>query len=396
MHPYRHHHAHCRGSIRVGLAIWLMLLLGGVAAAAPTVAAPAVLLAPAVPEAPRAAQPHGVFYQQELLVAVRANPVWLAASADGTGDLCTDDQATVQFLQAGNVVQRWTHRFARADRQAIVCIPAQPVYLPTTPGIYRVTIVLEDLYPDTWGSRPYMLVGATAASTVATTIPEPHPGRAEATDTVSTVGSPNGQTPVPIPVPSTDAVAGAGLSMEQPPTPYPAPTATLVQPETATAGPGAASRGVSARREWLPALPDGIAWPSVLVPGAALLLGTLLLGMLFWRRHAHRQQTLPPPLTGMILLFDQDSREAHTEVFVGAGAMVEVQRHPLRVVAVPTSTPSDRAIARIQATTTGMLLHEVTASAAPEPVRLRHDQRYALADGAVTLRYRDPHLFHDH
>jgi|GEM_PF-3891153 len=88
MHSYRRHHARCRGMIRAGLAIGLMLLLGGPAAAAPTVAAPAVLLAPAVPEAPRAAQPHGVFYQQELLVAVRTNPVWLAASADGTGDLC--------------------------------------------------------------------------------------------------------------------------------------------------------------------------------------------------------------------------------------------------------------------------------------------------------------------
>ena|GEM_PF-4568813 len=296
----------------------------------------------------------------------------------------------MQFLQAGSVVQRWTHRFARADRQAIVCIPAQPIALPTTPGIYRVTIVLEDLYPDTWGSRPYMLVGATTASVVATATPERRPDRVEAPDTVPAVGSQDGQMSAPTSTTPTVAGAGADLFAEQPPTPYPAPTATLVQPETATAGPGAASRGVSARREWLPALPDGIAWPAVLVPGAALLLGTLLLDMLFWRRHAHRQQTLPPPLTGMILLFDQDSREAHTEVFVGAPSMVEVQRHPLRVVAVPTSTPSDRAIARIQATTAGMLLHDVTASAVPEPVRLQHDQRYALADGAVTLRYRDP------
>jgi hypothetical protein len=116
--------------------------------------------------------------------------------------------------------------------------------------------------------------------------------------------------------------------------------------------------------------------------GAALLISLAALGV---RRRIRRPST-PPAITSVLYLFDQETREARTELVRGS-ARLDVRRRPLRVAVVATAVEIDQGIAQIRPSSEGLLLYEPATEAA---IPLVHDRLYALAGGAVTLRYREP------
>jgi hypothetical protein len=282
-------------------------------------------------------------------VTLPASPIWLASSPDGRGPLCTDDQATVTFVARNRPAQSWTHRFAGADRRAIECLPPQPLALP--PGAYEVGVTLEDVYPNTFGSRPYYLVFAA---------------RGDVSPVTPAMASPTKGSPLPTP-PERAAVPAS--------TPV-APMATTARREvlpTAAAIPvpldtqrGASSIGE--RHAIL--LPAGV---------AALLIAVLLLA----RRRTRAAAAGTSPIAGVFYLFDQETREARTEMLRDDPRPLVVRRRPLRVAAL--GAEQGAGIGEIRRSVDGLVLYE---TAADTTAPLVHNTLYTLAGGTVTLRYR--------
>jgi hypothetical protein len=340
---------------RRGWPMWalaMMLGLAGGAVPLTQTAVDSVQIVPQIGEAAPSTAARGVFYQQTLAATLPGSSVLLASSPDGQGWLCTDDQATLTFATGGHEALTWSHRFAGADRRAITCLPPQRLDLPM--AAYQITVTLEDLYPNTSSSRPYYLVFAAGAA-------------------------PAGATALPAPPPATRAVA-----QRSPPTTIevaPATSAHVVA--VATLGPAATVATTPDSPGTQPATPPTldlrlVAW----LIGVALLLG---LAVLIVRRRNRRRTAEQPPITGILYLFDQETREARTEIVRG-GAQLDVRRRPLRVATVAAAEAS-QGIAQIRPSSDGLLLYESAADAA---VPLVHDRLYALAGGVVTLRYREP------
>jgi hypothetical protein len=327
------------------------------------------LVVPAIADAPRAAQARGIFYRWTLTVTLPVSSVWLAASPDGQTPLCTDDQATLTFTLNDQPVQRWSHRFS-TDRRAIRCIPPQLLAFPA-PGTYQVTVELDDLYPDTYGTRPYYLVFAQP-----TTASAHQPNATAATDVVSPTASAFTATPE-----RSSAAVGSGPPPRSPESPTPAPQASAAALPAPQLG-AAAGETPAARRA-----PDQDRRMLVLL-GSAILLALLLTLAALRRRARQRANAMAVPI-GIVDLFDQATREARTALLLNAPQGAEVRRRPLRLVPLPAADQERSGIARIVPTPRGVLLQEITAASANDGQLLTHDVAYPLAGGAVTLRYRD-------
>jgi len=334
---------------------FLVLLLGSPVAAA----APAVRLVPALPESPPTTRTRGPFYRHTLTIQVTANPLRLASSPDGQGALCTDDRATLTLVTADTATPLWSHTFAGADRQSIVCIPPQAVQVPTTPGIYELQMVLEDLFPPVYGTRPYYLVGAVAL------VPTP---------SATTTGVP---TATPRPQPTGDPAQGA----------LPTAEPTLAPQPTVTAHPVAPPPDEPVGSRPLPGLDLTLSPTIGLGLGGVVLLGGLGLVLLVRRR---TPRPASPALLGMLTLFDQETYETQTLLLTGETPVVTIRRHPLALVAAPTPDPAAGTIAQIRATAQGPVVQERLADVWAAAVALSHDATCTLAAGRVTLRYRDP------
>jgi hypothetical protein len=322
---------HIRSAWAWWLGAWLALSFvhhsGPVRADQPPAGPEAIELAPALPDAPRQPRARGVFFTRSQLLDLPGRPLHLASTPDGRGELCSDDQATISFQAGTRVVYRWSQRFTSADRQAITCIAPQPIALPAAAASYSVTIVLEDLYPDTYGSRAYYLV-----------IDPPAPGAGGAADA---------------PTPARPAV----------PTPTPTATSSAEPAVAATLPPDA---------------PAGPMRPEPLIGLAAITL--VLLAGAAWLITRGRRGRAGLRWAGIIDLFDTTTREARTITLQGNAPALAITRHPLR------AAPADgraNPIALLRLTAQGPVIE-----AGQTPIALRHDQRYQLAGGMVVLRYR--------
>jgi hypothetical protein len=121
---------------------------------------------------------------------------------------------------------------------------------------------------------------------------------------------------------------------------------------------------------------------------AALLVAALALAL---RKRRGRRPAHAPSLSGIVYLFDQETREARTAILPGDAQRLEVRRRPLRLEALATGEPPDAGIAQIWPTAAGPLIRD---AAAKEALPLLHDRPYALAGGAVVLRYRSAEAGH--
>jgi hypothetical protein len=354
--------------IILSLPIWLgrgwaaALLVGGLLVAnvqaQPATSAPrAVLLIAAHADAPRQSQPRGVFAQRTLTITLESARIQLASTPDGAGPLCTDDRAALTLTPATGATQRWTYDFASPDHRAIICRPAQVLALPTGAGVYTATITLEDLYPDTYGSRAYYLVVDAAGESATTPDRRPESSRpADPTPAPTRATQPAAQ-PIMPPAAATAA-------------PSPVPSVALVAVQHAD--PGASGTLINDRRA-----------PMALGVMIALAILALLI-----RRLLRRRRLPVPQLHGVLYLFEPATREARTIALPGGAIGVEIYRRPLHAVPISATGGASAAIAQIQATAGGPVLFEGDAPNA-QPILLEHDRPYALAGGAVTLRYRD-------
>jgi hypothetical protein len=243
-------------------------------------------------------------------------------------------------------VIHWSHQFAHAAGQGITCV--SPVRLDDrlAPGTYTVTVELTDLFPDTYGSHAYYLV------------PDEQPER------VSSLGA-------------RGAAHGDRLARLTPtalPTTTPLPTqpaaATPQWPTLPLPLPGIA--GINAAPGWL------------LVVGG--ILGLLLLSLVWGRRSVRHRLSHRTPRRGLVSLYDQTTRQAHTAVLHGAGARWAIQRQPLHLVAITTDEPEDAA-GFIRATESGWLLQDSSDDQAPEML-LQAGETATVAQGTITVQYR--------
>ncbi|HWQ13971.1 MAG TPA: hypothetical protein VNL77_14320 [Roseiflexaceae bacterium] len=339
-------------------ALFASALHGGVSLAPPPVA---LLLAPALPEAPRAPQARGVFFVRSAVVSVAGPTLVLASTPDGLGELCTDDEARVIVRRGGQETVRWAHRFSSPDRRSIACLPPQTIDLPGAPGRFEIRIELEDRYPPTFSTRPYYVIGAQLT-------PQP---------TAISTAAPAGTPPPPAGMP-----AGAPPARTPPPTPSPR-MATPVSSHLARTPPARTIAGATARGAVAPSAgAAGQPW----APWLAGAIALLTLALLLMRGSARRPAPRSGP-GGIIFLYDRDTREARTIVLPREGAALAIQRQPL--AAVPTPGGGACLVGRIEIDAAGPRLYGDERDPGGGTV-MRHEGVYTLDAGAVTLRYRAP------
>jgi len=338
-------------------ALLLGELVAGSVRAQPATPTPhAVLLTAARADAPSNARPRGVFEQRTLTITLESAQVRLASTPDGAGALCTDDRAMLTLISAAGTTHRWTYQFASPDRRMIVCLPSQALTLPDGAGVYTATLTLEDLYPDTYGTRAYYLV-IDAVGAPATTPDFQPEARQEAPAPIPTRAAPQPTPPI--------ATLGAAT-----------PAVTAVLPAAPVAVRRAEPSGIGAL----------ISDTRVLMGiGAAIALAILVLLGRQWLRRRSRSA---PQLCGVLYLFEPATREARTIALSGGATGVAICRQPLRAVPISATGDASAAIAQIQATAGGPVLREGNPPTA-QSIPLERDQPYALAGGLVTLRYRD-------
>lgn len=317
-----------------------------------------VLVAPAVAEAPVADSARGVFYARAmtLTIPLTTTHIWLASSPDGQGAVCSDDQVTVSLISLNggyHQVYHWVHDFISADGQGIECLTPQETAIQLEPGQYRVEIVLEDLRPTTYGSRPYYLgvVPMEPPLPAATSTPTPPPPVHDQQAMLPTVAS-----PVPVATPTT-ALSGDAPIIEKP------------------------REGV-----W----PDGAASPVLLAAagGVAALTAVGTAMALVARR---RRAPVPTQMTGMLDILDHDTLESCTALLSTYPQGVMITRHPLQVSAQRAIAAQGEVIATIVPGAQGPVCYGHSAgSSNGEGVALAQlgSKFHRLAGGTVALWYR--------
>lgn len=332
--------------VGAGLTLLAAALLatggGALSQAAPVARAEsgATLLAPAIPEADRAGQARGVFFSASYALDLPGR-VRLAGTPDGSGALCTDDEAIISFTPADGLGQEWRHLFSAPGRRGVQCLPAQAVDLAAGPGRYTVAITLTDRFPDTFSSSSYYLV---ADPTTDDRQPTADPGLAVAA------------------VSPTAAAPTVGPS----PTPTAAPTSTpALAPAAALSAPPAPARSA----DWLPWIGGA---------GAALLLLALAVML---RPRQHRA----PTLRGIVDLRDRETGETRTLLLHQYPRGVGIARRPL--AATPIGDHATPPLARILPDPAGPLLAFTDPEDGPQRTPLRGGDQL-LVQQALELRVR--------
>jgi hypothetical protein len=319
----------------------------------------AILLAPAIPEAGAAAQARRVFFTTTETIDLPSDSVVVSSSPDGSGVLCTDDEARLTILRERQPVAVWSHRFFSADRREILCLSPQRLRLPTGPGQYQVQIELEDRYPPTYSSRPYYLVADSAQPSLAPIPVQGVPASPERLPDEPRESPASGRSGQRIAPPARTTMLTA----------QPLPTGNA-QPPLSRAAQETAPR--SPRPTWI-------------VVGIGLVIGLIVVPSVVWQRRAQRRSARRSPLAGVVDLYDQETREARTTVFDGRTLLL-IQRHPLDLVTAAVATPQQQVIGRIQPDLSAPRLVDGMADLQGTP--LDHGSVCSIANGVVTIRFR--------
>lgn len=288
-------------------------------------------LAPAVPEGPRLNQVRGVFYDAHVSVTIAAWQIRLAGSADGAGQLCTDDQATLTFRSVSGDTFVWRHTFHQSAQSGIYCIPPVDLTGQLTPGIYDVEVQLEDVVPYTYSSTAYYLVVLPEAMATATPSATPTPGSPEPTATPAiTVGGPG---------------PGDGMS--------------------------------------------GLAWWELMGLAGAALVGLAAAAVSHQRRG---QVSTGPYLSGTVDLTDAETGESRRVGLFPYLRGARITRRPLGLAGLAAQVAGGQTVAYLIPSAQGPLLYlslprvsppTVDASATP----LQPGHSYGVAGGVVEVRY---------
>jgi hypothetical protein len=342
------------------LPLMLVFLIGlSSSGTAARPASTALLIVPPIAQARAAPTARGMFYHQTLVATVPTDGVWLASSSDGQGMLCTDDQATLRFTARDRPALIWSHRFTSADRRSIACIAPLRLTLPAAGEEYQIEVILEDLQPDTYSSRPYYLVfttGTIERAASAQLPATPHPTAALAPTALSTAAMVATLPPAPTAPPTAAAPTAAMLPIAPPNVPD-------------AAGHMLAGGGLRI----------------VLLVGVVVFL--IMAAIAIRGRRVRYGAASQPSLAGIVYLFDQETCEARTEILPDDVRRLHIRRQPLGLAALPSDAPGGASIAQIWSTDNGLVIEDLTA---PGPTPLTHDRPYTLAGGAVILRYRGP------
>ena len=265
-----------------------------------TMVAQAILLSPAVAEAPGAARARGVFLTTNVKATMPATVV-LASSPDGAGALCTDDQATLTFSKSGRR-QVWTHLFASADRRGITCLPPQTLQLAAGAGEYEIAVTLEDRFAPTYRSRSYYYLVFAVDATVDEHAP---PTRVAATVAPTRVAATASQTVAPSPTAPVSAI------------PTTVPLATTAQRRDEESKGRAAS------------LPP---WGNATTPYFLVAVVALVALAAFALLRRRRPQT--KRMGGIVDLFDRETGEGCTLLLHRFPTGVGIARFPLQATAL--------------------------------------------------------------
>lgn len=344
--------------------VLLGLALGG--GTAVIQAAPgSIELAPAIAEMPHADAARGTYYRRTLPVTIPAGTLWLAATPDGQGDLCTDDQARLVFLQDGQQVAAWSHQFAHTRQQGVTCLPAQDLTGLVPPGDYTVRVELDDLFPDTSGSQPYYLVHEAAPQgDRAARTPTPAETPTRATGVLTGQARAGGRDPMV-----------TGSATQAVPTPRPTPVPTVTPTPVAMAGLTDLPAVSAAGWTWMPP-----GWAVLALLGGGLVLALLVILLVVRRPRGGASEVVT--VGGIVYLYDQETRQAQTAVLTGQAW--QIYRHPVRLVPVGSAEAQGPALAQLYATSQGLVLHDA-ADDGESP--LVPGSTVDIASGSVRVQY---------
>ena len=321
-----------------------------------------VQLAPAIAEQKPSTAASAAFYSTTLSVEMGAGVVQLASDPDGSGNLRTDDQATLAVQRSDGSIGYWTHDFRNPVTGVIEAINTQDISKLFGRGMHTVTLTLIDLAPPVHSTLPYYLVY----------IPEGNPSTpASATPMVRVV------TPVPS-LRATQAATHIGAAN---------PRATTISPSvTHTSPPAATAR--SKATEVQPGTPDPQQMSTSILPWAlALFAIATLAGAIFLikRQHARVSESA---LYGIVSLYDAATKERceRLDLTLFAG-IVGIYTNPLRLAPV---RKEEVPLATLLKDEDGMVCRVTTmGELKTTPLRDRDEMKLG-ANGRVTLNFRAP------
>lgn len=241
-------------------------------------------LAPAIGEIQGQAKAVGVFYQHIATLTLESGSVILASTADGRGELRTDDVLSITVRQPDGSQHDWFYDFRDSQSGGIRSIPAQDLtslFMPWSTGPYVITLTLIDTLPPARSSQPYFLRYSEARQPIDTPTPTPTLG-------LRLLAS---ATPYPSPSPTNLPLAPQREISTQ----LPMPTTTMSPPMT--------THPPSTNAIWQP-------WMG------AFGLGLLFLGVglsVGWRWVKHRH-ALRPHLHGYLTVHDAKTAETLHQV----------------------------------------------------------------------------------
>ena len=290
----------------------------------------AIRLAPVIPAAANRSTPYGVFFTNRVTVEVAPGSVLLASTADGSGQIMTDDQATIQIVHADGSSTEWSWDFRTRDHSGVTSLPAQDLTALFHNGLNEVTITLRDLTPYTYSSLAYYIIFTV------NTAPPPTPSVVRPTASPSSIPmSTRGDSPAAPTHPSL-AIEGAVDRVT------PINTSTPIS-VTATPAPLIANTDVRAEPDWT--------W-AVVLGGGMLLAGITILSASLTRRS--QRAVAPPALFGWMDLHDSQTRESHPPIDLARWPQgLGIQLDPLQVKPLGDGA---QAIAEIRPTTEGAVL----------------------------------------
>lgn len=183
------------------------------ACAAANLSTPAqtITITPAIPLSPPATTTRGVFFTKQLSVTLRGGEcVILALTPIGSGAPWVDDAMNLQVTHADGITAEWSHDFRNTDHTQIIPSLPQDLSALFGRGENQVTVSLQDLSPNVFGSSPLWLVifapPTNSAPTAAPTTSMP-----SATPAAQTSPTPTPVLPIGIPAANSSPSLLAGL-----------------------------------------------------------------------------------------------------------------------------------------------------------------------------------------
>ena len=118
-----------------------------------------IAITPAIPLPTPSPNVRGAFFTKQLTATLRGGEcVAVASTSDGHEGMWVDDAISIQVVRADGTTAHWEHDFRTVDRAQITSAPPQDVSALFVRGENHLTVILQDLSPNVFGSSALWLI----------------------------------------------------------------------------------------------------------------------------------------------------------------------------------------------------------------------------------------------